>query len=535
MKTGHWMATAIAVLLMPAGAARPETAAPERVERHSTVALSFRDGDSTRVDIIGVTPRSGRIGTAEVKRHEGRTRIKLDIDKSLKNPQSLGSAYTAYVLWAVAPEGRAENLAELPVSRDFDLDATTSLDTFGLIVTAEPYAAVSRPGPLLVAQSGVREDTRAAVRSATVEYVVTPELARAASRPDLKTPLLLLGARRSVEIAKVAGAPEYAASELREAEGKLSALEQISRGKKELSKDAEGIARDVMRVADHARVVALDRADEAAQAAERRAAQSAIGSAKAEADRAQAEADEARARAARERQQALDARREAERAQGEATEAQTSLRAAQTDAERERQQADDARRDVQRAEQEAAEARTKLQAAQTGAERAQANEALARAEADRARAEAQQARQDKQEMEERLYRSLSEILETRREARGLIVNLSDVLFDFDRASLTPGAREKLSRLVGILQAYQGPYDIQIEGHTDSVGSHGYNQRLSEDRARSVASYLREAGIASARIVSVQGFAETQPVASNDSPAGRQRNRRVELVIGGLQG
>ncbi len=500
MKTGHWMITAIAVLLMPAGAARPATAAPERVERHSTVALSFRDGDSTRLDIIGVTPRSGRIGTAEVKRHEGRTRIKLEIDKSLKNPQSLGSAYTAYVLWAVAPEGRAENLAELPVSRDFDLDATTSLDTFGLIVTAEPYVAVSRPGPLLVAQSGVREDTRAAVRAATVEYVVTPEPARAPSHSDLKTPLLLLGARRSVEIAKVAGAPEYAPSELREAEGKLMALEQISRDKKKLSTDAEGIARDVMRVADHARVVALDRADEAAQAAERRAAQSAIGRAKADADRAQAEADEARASADRERQQTLDARR-----------------------------------DLTRAEQEAAEARTKLQAAQTEAERAQANEALARAETDRARAEAQQAQQDKQQMEERLYRSLSEILETRREARGLIVNLSDVLFDFDRASLTPGAREKLSRLVGILQAYPGPYDIEVEGHTDSIGSHGYNQRLSEDRARSVASYLREAGVPGARIVSVQGFAETQPVASNDTAAGRQRNRRVELVIGGLRG
>src|SRR4029453_9885815 len=184
-----------------------------------------------------------------------------------------------------------------------------------------------------------------------------------------------------------------------------------------------------------------------------------------------------------------------------------------------------------RAEQEAAEARTKLQAAQTGTERAQANEALARAEADRARAEAQQARQDKQEMEERLYRSLSEILETRREARGPLVNLSDVFFAFDPPPLPPGAREKLSRLVGILQAYQGPYDIQIEGHTDSVGSHGYNQRLSEDRARSVASYLKEAGAAGARLCSVQGFAETQPVASNDSPAGRQRNRRVELVIG----
>ena len=528
MNTVHWTATAAAVLLMPAGAALPAQAAPERVETRSAVALAFREGDSTRVDMVGVTPRPGRIGKADIKRHEGRTRIELDIDRSLKNPQSLGPAYTAYVLWAVAPEGRAEKLAELPVAHGFDLDLTTSLDTFGLIVTAEPYAAVSRPGPLLVAQSGVRDDTRAAVRAGTVEYVVTPATIHPSSRPDLKTPLLLLGARHAVEIAKDAGAPEYAPSELREAEGKLAALEQISRGKKELTKDGGAIARDVMRIAEHARAAALARAEEADRAAERRAAQHAIG-------HAEAEADEARDRADRERQRALDARRDAQLAEGQAAEARTSLQAAQTDAERERQQALDARRDLERAEQEAAEARTKLQAAQTDAERAQANEELARAEADRARAEAQQAREDKQEMETRLYRSLSEVLETRREARGLIVSLSDVLFDFDRATLTIGAREKLSRLAGILQAYAGPYDIEVEGHTDSIGSHGYNQQLSEDRARSVASYLREAGIPAARIVAVRGYAETRPVVANDTAAGRQRNRRVELVIGGLEG
>ena len=493
MNTGHWTAIGVAVLLMHAGAALPAKAGSERVERHSAVALSFREGDSTHVDIVGVTPRSGRIGTAEIKRHAGRTRIKLDIDESLKNPQSLGPACTAYVFWAVAPEGRAENLADLPVARHFDLEATTALDTFGLIITAEPYAAVSRPGALLVAQSAVRDDTRAVVRGGTVEYVVRPEAPELSSRADFRTPLLLLGARNAVEIAKDAGAPEYARSEWREAEGKLAALEQVSHGRRELSKDAEVIARDVMRLADHARAVALDRADEAAQAAERRAARSEIG-------RVQAEADEARVRAASERQQAVEAREEAERAERDVEKARASLRDAQTDA-----------------------------------ERAQANEDLARAEADRARAEAQHAREDKQEMETRLYRSISEILETRREDRGLIVDLSDVLFDFNRATLTPGAREKLSRLAGILEAYPGPYEIQVEGHTDSIGSHGYNQELSEERAESVASYLRKAGIPGARIASVQGFAARRPVASNDTAAGRQMNRRVELVIGGLEG
>jgi len=136
-------------------------------------------------------------------------------------------------------------------------------------------------------------------------------------------------------------------------------------------------------------------------------------------------------------------------------------------------------------------------------------------------------------MQAQPYRSGSEILETRCEARGLIVNLSDVLFDFDRATLKPGAREKLSRLAGILLAYPGRYDVEIEGHTDSIGSHEYNVRLSEDRAQSVGSYLREAGIPTARITRVAGFAETRPVASNDNAAGRQMNRRVELVIGDL--
>jgi hypothetical protein len=271
MNTGKCTATAIAVLLMQAGGALPTTAAPERLEKHRTLALSFREGDSTRVDIVGITPRSGRIGRAEIERRAGRTRIELDVDKSLKNPQSLGSAYTAYVLWAVAPEGRAENLAELPPSRDFELDATTSLDTFGLVITAEPYAAVSRPGAFLVAETGVRDDARAVVRVGTIEYLVTPG-GEASSRADLKTPLLLLGARRAVEMAKAAGAPEHAGSELREAEAKLAALEQISRGKKRLSKDAEVIARDVTRLAEHARVTAVQRAEEAAQAAERRSA-----------------------------------------------------------------------------------------------------------------------------------------------------------------------------------------------------------------------------------------------------------------------
>ena len=132
--------------------------------------------------------------------------------------------------------------------------------------------------------------------------------------------------------------------------------------------------------------------------------------------------------------------------------------------------------------------------------------------------------------QQRLYISLSEILETRREARGLIVNLSDVLFDFNQATLKPGAREKLSKLAGILLAYPGAYHMQIEGHTDAVGSLGYNLKLSEDRAVAVRDYLIGAALPADRMIAVLGFGKLRPVATNDTPEGRQTNRRVEIVI-----
>jgi outer membrane protein OmpA-like peptidoglycan-associated protein len=108
--------------------------------------------------------------------------------------------------------------------------------------------------------------------------------------------------------------------------------------------------------------------------------------------------------------------------------------------------------------------------------------------------------------------------------------MSDVLFDTGRFTLRPEAREKLARISGILLAYPG-LKLQIEGHTDSVGSDEFNQRLSEQRAGAVRDYLAEAGVSSDS-VTVQGFGKTRPVASNDTREGRQQNRRVEIVVTG---
>ena len=129
-----------------------------------------------------------------------------------------------------------------------------------------------------------------------------------------------------------------------------------------------------------------------------------------------------------------------------------------------------------------------------------------------------------------MRQQLNVILETRETARGLIVNLSDVLFDVDKATLKPGAREKLARVAGILGSHPD-LKIEIEGHADSTGSEDHNQRLSERRAESVRAYMGQQGIANA-VVSAVGFGESRPVATNGTAAGRQQNRRVEIIVTG---
>lgn len=449
-------------------------------DRASTMAFSYRNGKSATVDLMGLRPLSGHVAEAQVKRQEGRTRIKLDVAQPLPHPLTLGSFYTAYVLWAIAPEGRAEKLAELRHGEPFDVDVTTSLPSFALVVTAEPHPGVLRPGPRIVAENAPRMDDDDAVQAGRVEYEPAAEYTLTSlGEAGFTTPLLLLGAQRAVELARAAGAPEFAEAELRQAEIKLAVLEQLQAGKRKLSRESEAVARDVMRLAEEARYAAADRREEARAAAERSAARQRIAEAEQDAERSRQEAERQRLEREEQEERARQAREEA-----------------------------DAYAEAQRRAQEQAAA---------------------------AQAAAEQAQREKAELQERLYRSLSAVLETRREARGLIVNLSDVLFDTGRATLKPGAREKLSRLAGILLAYPGEFHVEVEGHTDSVGSEEYNQRLSQARAESVHAYLQQAGIDTARFTRITGLGESRPVASNVNAAGRQMNRRVELVITDLEG
>src|ERR1041384_187419 len=479
--------------------------------RRQIVAVKYIEDKQTAVNMAGTSLVPRAIGKADVEFKHGRSRIKLEME-NLGHPQSLGAYYTTYILWAVAPEGQAESLVELPISNKFNVDATTKLQNFGLMITAEPHARVALPSPVIVAENALRRGTEGNIGISKIEYsgdsgmlYVVASTNSPALNADFNTPLLVLGARRAVWIAQRAGAAEFAATELRESEVKLEALEQNwpqSHRHDNQRKNAErygGQARDVMRLAEHARSLSVERSAEARLSSERRDASNNIAQAQSEADRARTDADRATIEADLARMEAQRARRSE-------------------------------RDEMARASSEAMVLRAREAHAQSELETAKANEAVASNEAMRARVEALDALRERDAARQGLYVSLSEILETRREARGLIVNLSDVLFDTGQATLRPGAREKLSKLAGILLAYPGGYRIEIEGHTDSVGSDDSNLKLSQGRADSVHAYLLLSGVKPDRMMAAHGFGEATPVAGNDTAAGRQVNRRVEIII-----
>jgi outer membrane protein OmpA-like peptidoglycan-associated protein len=211
-----------------------------------------------------------------------------------------------------------------------------------------------------------------------------------------------------------------------------------------------------------------------------------------------------------------------------------TLAESQAQADEANKQKDHARADAASAQLEmnraqADSAQTKLDSAANQAAAATAV-ADARADAAKANRNADRAETDKAEMRTRMAAQLNLILQTRDSARGLIVNMSDVLFDTGQYSLKYGAREKLAKVAGILLAYPG-ISVQVGGYTDNVGNDAMNETLSKNRAGSVRDYLVKSGV-STNSVTAEGFGSTQPVASNDNATGRQQNRRVELVVSG---
>jgi len=490
----------------------------------TTAAINYRPrSGKTKVDLVGTALLPEARGYAEVSGEKGY----IEIDAHFKKMQPatrFGSEYLTYVLWAITPEGRAKNLGEIQIDDDdARIQVTTEFQAFALIVTAEPYFAVTQPSDVVVIENLIRDDTKGKFETVQAKYELLKrgsylmnQNANFKVKPlEPGAPLDLAEARNAVELARIAGADRYAGDSFAKAQ-KLLTDAEVAREKHKRGNDVMMPARQAAQTAEDARLIALQRQQDEFQAQQRALAaqreREAVDRAQAERERAQAERERALAEEAR--------RRQAE------VEAQTAT-AARAAAERERVEIEHARQEALKAQSDAEQARAAAEAAKLAAD-AQAEQA--RAQAQQAQAAVAQAEQEKNALRERLREQLSVILETRETARGLIVNVSDVLFDTGSATLKPGAREKLARVAGILASHPD-LKIEIEGHTDSVGADDYNQRLSERRAESVRAYLVQQKIAPTS-VDAEGFGESRPVAGNETAAGRQQNRRVELVVSG---
>jgi outer membrane protein OmpA-like peptidoglycan-associated protein len=487
------------------------------VVARTTKAINYhhRTG-TTHIDFRGTALMPAARGEASVDSRLGSTKIETRLDHMTAASQ-FGPEYMTYVLWAITPEGRATNLGEVVLEGNHaSLLSTSDLQSFGLIVTAEPYFAVTQPSDVVVAENFVRNDTTGTIQEVDAKYELLQRgqyvLNRPGYRPvqvDPKGPLQLAEAENAIQIARLAGAERYAADTLNKALFDL----QNAQGfliKNHNRKQSETNAREAAQMAEDARIITFRKMRDEELANERAAA-------------AQREADE-RAKAEQAAEQArLEQQR---RAQAEAQ------RQAAEDAQR-RADAAAARAAHERAEADAAKATAieQQKLLQAKAEQARLNEEAANRARLAAEQQSQQAEAEKAQLRERLHQQLNAILETQETARGLIVNISDVLFDFNKYTLQPGAREKMAKVSGILLAYPG-LKIQLEGHTDSIGTDEYNMKLSQQRAAAVREYLIAQGVP-ASTVTAMGFGKSAPVASNDSAAGRQRNRRVDMVVSGV--
>lgn len=481
---------------------RPNQAQPAPVELGNGVPLYkimvvardipainyFHRNGSTKIGFEGTTLLPAAKGTAKVDAQAGRTSIELKL-QGLSPANGFGTEYFTYVLWAITPEGRPINLGEVLPTGGKDrseMTVTTNLQTFGLIITAEPYYAVTMPSDLVVMQNVVEDRTQGVIEQVNAHYTLLPRgaYAETAGRHavlnpitrDERSPLELYEAMNAVQIANAAGAEKYASDTMNTANTALKNAQDIDRNKRD-RKQVITYAREAVQAAEDARIITIRKIKEEDEAAQRQAREDAERAAK--------------------DSQATAVQETAKRAEADAAARESEARAAQ------------ARASEQESEARAAQARAAQQAAEQSA---------------------QQATQQTEQMRERLKNQLNQVLQTKETARGLIVNMSDVLFDFNKYTLKPDAREKLAKVSGILLAYPN-LNLQVEGYTDNIGSDEYNQTLSEQRAGGVRDYLESQGVQQGNITA-HGLGKSNPIADNSTNAGRAQNRRVELVVSG---
>jgi len=475
------------------------------IQSASTRAVDYASmGGSGKIGFRGTVLATSASGQAKVASQGG----VMAIDASFRNlePASkYGPEYMTYVLWAVSPEGRPNNLGEVLLKNGKgQLRVTTRLPIFALIVTAEPYFAVSQVGNVVVLENTL--EGKDAQRTVAVNYDHLPRgqytlnmepADLKAPAMDKKTPPDLSQARNAVTLARAAGADRFAGNSFAKATDLLAQAERNQSDKKGNKKAVAPLSRHAVQQAEDSRQLAIRmQADEQTAAEKRALMEAAAAEKRGLEERAAADRRSLQEQAAAERRQAAAERQAMEERAASEKQAMTA----------------------------------QVLAAQRETENEASRRAAAQQEAEQARLAAAQAEQTQAELRAKLRDQLNGIMKTTDSARGLIVSMTGLLFETGKSTLLPPVRENLARVAGILLGHPG-LEIEVEGHTDSVGSDPMNQTLSENRASAVREYLLAQGVPKDTIVS-RGFGKTKPLATNDTADGRAQNRRVEIVVSG---
>jgi outer membrane protein OmpA-like peptidoglycan-associated protein len=445
----------------------------------SVPAVNYLTNSSTGIDFKGTPLLPFAVGSARVDNKKGFMSVAADFSK-MSSPGQLGPEFLTYVLWAITPEGRSSNLGEIPLKGDKGkLTVTTRLPNFAMIVTAEPYFAVSSPSEMVVLQNVPRSDTKGSTTPVTATLLSRSTYHEAQLTPftiDPKVPLAVYEARNAMRIAKVQGAEKYAPDAWAKASQSAAQMEDyLARKQKDPVITA---ARNVVQQAEDARSIAVRRAAEEQVAAEKRA---------------QAEKLAQQQEEATQRENELKAQQEAEAKRS----AESAALAAQE-----------------------AQARALAEAAQKKSQE----------EAEKSAAAAARAEQEQQQLRAQLLAQLNAVLQTVDTPRGLVVTMADILFATGKYELSQDANLKLARLSGVILAHPG-LKLRIEGYTDTTGTESFNLTLSSKRADTVRQFLVQQGLKPEDVTSV-GMGQADPVAPNDTAAGRQQNRRVEIIVSG---
>ena len=506
--------------LAPASFGQPQALYSVTVER-TIKSVGYRPTGSTKIDFKGTVLAPRAEGEARVQTNKGAVQIEAKFN-DLSPASGFGGEYLTYVLWAISPEGRARNLGEVVLNGDnAKTKAATSLQAFGMMVTAEPYFSVTVPSDVVVLENDVRSDTVGTIGlvDAKLELLSRGSYKDSGLQPaalDSKVPLDLYEARNAVQVARSQGADKYAGDTFQKALTALKNAEGFQSQKSDRRKQVIMSSREATQTAEDARVIANKRAAEESAANEKAAAD-----AREAAARAAAESEAQQKRLAE--QAAAQAKAEAERQTKDKQVAELQAALAKAEAERQVQQRQAA--EAAAAKAEAERLRSQLQEQQAKAAAEQAKKAADDAESARIKAE-----KDQQELRAKLLTQFNLILETRDTARGLVVSLGDVLFDTGKFDLREPAKIALAKLSGIVLSHPG-LKLDVEGHTDNVGGDDLNQKLSEQRAGAVRAFLIAQQLEPDSVVA-RGFGKSRPVASNDDAKGRQQNRRVEVIVSG---